>query len=197
MTTTDIAADATDIDWAALGAAIRERRRARRLTLVELAGLVGLSQPFLSQIENGRARPSMESLARLASALGSTPQSLFGGMTSSTAPVLVRSGDAHVVAGAEGAESVCKLLVTGGAPVHLVEYDGLPSEFREYWAHDGFEAAYVVAGAVEVDVAGEVTRLAAGDTLSYPAHLPHRHRAVGRGRARLLLIETTVAHGAP
>ena len=50
--------------------AIRERRLARGLTLTTLASQAELSQPFLSQIENGRARPSMMSLYRIAYALG-------------------------------------------------------------------------------------------------------------------------------
>ncbi|MEI7548498.1 MAG: helix-turn-helix transcriptional regulator, partial [Actinomycetota bacterium] len=61
----------TDDDrWASLGTAIRGLRLAVGLTMVELADRAGLSQPFLSQIENGRARPSMQSLYRIATALG-------------------------------------------------------------------------------------------------------------------------------
>ena len=44
-----------------LGAAIRERRLANELTLVGLAERSGLSQPFLSQVETGKATPSMTS----------------------------------------------------------------------------------------------------------------------------------------
>ena len=38
----------------------------------------GLSQPFLSQLELGRTRPSMRSLFRIATALGTTQQALLG-----------------------------------------------------------------------------------------------------------------------
>ena len=53
-----------------MGHAIKQRRHAHAFTLVDLAERAGLSQPFLSQVENGRARPSMSSLHRIATALG-------------------------------------------------------------------------------------------------------------------------------
>ncbi|MGP4052726.1 helix-turn-helix domain-containing protein, partial [Streptomyces sp. 2A115] len=55
-----------------VGAAVRRRRRALELTLAVVAERSGLSVPFLSQVENERARPSMRSLERVADALGTT-----------------------------------------------------------------------------------------------------------------------------
>ncbi|WP_116997734.1 helix-turn-helix domain-containing protein [Desertimonas flava] len=54
-----------------LGVAIRKWRRARNMTMQQLAAVAGVSQPFLSQIERGQARPSMGSLDRIA--LGISP----------------------------------------------------------------------------------------------------------------------------
>lgn len=182
------------IEWETLGLAIRERRLARNLTLVALASEVDLSQPFLSQVENGRARPSMMSLYRIAHALGTTPQAFFGGPVGDVlTPVLLRSDDARVVdVNGTAAESSCRLLLAGDAPFHVLEFDGLPSTYLDYWEHDGFEAVYVIAGSVEVDVDGAVSALRAGDFLSYSARLPHRLRSTSRVRARVLLIETKV-----
>jgi quercetin dioxygenase-like cupin family protein/DNA-binding XRE family transcriptional regulator len=195
MSTSTTEADADT--WLHLGAAIRQRRHAQQLTLVDLAGLTLLSQPFLSQVENGRARPSMESLRRIATALGTTPQALFGGpVLPPGAPSVTRRDAAAAVPLTPGASSVCRVLLPGDAPVHLVEYDGLPTEFLDTWQHDGFEAVYVVAGEVEVEVDGAVTRLHAGEVMSYAAQLPHRHRSVGAEQARILLVETTAGRAA-
>jgi transcriptional regulator with XRE-family HTH domain len=176
-----------DAGWRELGAAIRGRRRGAGLTLVALAEKAALSQPFLSQVENGRARPSMASLYRIASALDTTPQALFGSRASVDEPTLVRGGAARTVDVSGRDASLCHLLVAGDAPFHVLEFVGLPAEFLDQWEHPGFEAAYVVAGQVEIDVAGEVTALGAGDLLSYPATSPHRLRARSAG-ARVLLI---------
>lgn len=174
-----------------VGPAIRERRLARELTLVALAELAGLSQPFLSQVENGRAQPSMESLYRIATALGTTPQALFGEHgPSALAPTAARADDEGVPAIDTAGESLRRLLLPGDTPFHVVELVGLATDFLESWHHDGFEALYVLAGPVEVEIDGEITELGTGDFFSYPAHLPHRYRSVLGRRARVLLIET-------
>ena len=178
-------------EWEILGGAIRERRVARELTLVELAGLVDLSQPFLSQIENGRARPSMTSLYRIANALGSTPQGLFGGRVDAlSSPALVRAKDARIVDFDADVKSSAHIFLAGEAPFHVLEYVGLPSEFGDYWEHEGFEAIYVVDGEIEVDIDGELSTLSEGDFLSYPSRIRHRLRSRNGEQARALLIET-------
>ena len=187
----------TDLDsseWESLGQAIRERRLSRNLTLVALAAEVELSQPFLSQVENGRARPSMMSLYRIAHALGTTPQAFFGGPVGDpSSPSLVRADEVRVVdVSSASTESSCHLLLAGDAPFHMLEFDGLPAEYLDYWEHEGFEAVYVIVGSVEVDVAGQISTLGVGDVLSYSARLPHRLRSVSSQRARVLLIETKV-----
>ena len=176
---------------AALGAAIRTRRLAHGLTLVALAERAGLSQPFLSQVENGRATPSMESLYRIAGALDTTPQALFGAEpTPGAAPRFVRADDPAVPAIATPGESLRRLLLPGDTPFHVVELVGLATEFRERWQHAGFEALYVLAGPVEVELDGEISTLSTGDLVSYPADVPHRYRSAIGERARVLLVET-------
>lgn len=177
-------------EWGQLGAAIRERRLSDALTLVGLAERAGLSQPFLSQIENGRARPSMASLYRIASALGTTPQAFFGTPAAITAPLLARSVDAAVPAIDTDGESLRRLLLPGDAPFHVVELVGLATEFLEPWQHDGFEALFVLSGPVDIEIDATVHTLATGDFLSYPACLPHRYRSSLGPLARVLLIET-------
>lgn len=176
--------------WETLGRAIRERRLSHALTLVGLAERSELSQPFLSQVENGRARPSMQSLYRIATALGTTPQALFGGTAPAMAPAVARTSDAGVPTILTDGESLRRLLLPGDAPFHVVELVGLAPEFLDPWRHDGFEALYVLAGPVEVEVDDDVTGLATGDFMSFPATLPHRYRSALGQHARLLLIET-------
>ncbi len=184
-------------DWKSLGQAIRERRLAKTLTLVEVAAKSGLSQPFLSQVETGRARPSLVSLRRVADVLGTTPQAFFEGSADhDTVPTLVRSRDVRVVEVEGGrSESQCHILLAGSAPLHLLEFDGLPSKHVEYFHHEGSEVLYVLAGRVETDIAGEISALGPGDSISYPATLPHRVRSLWKRRARVLIVATEVSPG--
>ncbi len=184
----------SSIEWEALGRAIRQRRRAHELTLVDLARKVDLSQPFLSQVENGRARPSMQSLYRIAHALDTTPQALFAGPIDLAATIHhARTGDVGTLTTVGDRQSLSRLLLTGPAPFHVLELDGLPSVFGDLWEHEGFEAVYVIAGPVQAEVGGEVHTLATGELLSYPASVPHRLRSSHRN-SRVLLIETTARH---
>ena len=52
-----------------LGAFLKEQRLASRLSLRQLAEQVGVSNPYLSQIERGLRRPSAEVLNQIAKAL--------------------------------------------------------------------------------------------------------------------------------
>jgi quercetin dioxygenase-like cupin family protein len=137
----------------------------------------------------------MTSLYRIARALDTTPQALFGRPgVSSAAPVMVRSGDRRTTLAADDESgSVVNLLLAGDAPFHVLEFESLPREFREYWRHDGFEATSVLAGEIEIDLDGVVSTMRAGDFVSYPAGVPHRLRCPSGGPVRVMLIETRVA----
>lgn len=146
----------------------------------------------------------MDSLYRIASALGTTPQALFGGGgRDGVGPMLARADDVSVAHIATPGESLRRLLLPGDAPFHVIELVGLATEFRERWQHPGTEALYVVAGPIEVEVDGEVHELHTGDFVSYPAHLPHRYRSALGPAAKALLMETQLqsaqqgAHSAP
>jgi DNA-binding XRE family transcriptional regulator len=61
---------AVSIDGVRLGARLRELRVAAGLTQAELARRTGIHRPNIARVEAGRHTPSLETLARLASAIG-------------------------------------------------------------------------------------------------------------------------------
>jgi DNA-binding response OmpR family regulator len=60
-----------------LGSAIREKRKALRLTLAQLARRARISLGYLSQVELGKNSPSVESLYKISLGLGITLAELF------------------------------------------------------------------------------------------------------------------------
>lgn len=66
------------IDGARLGARLRELRVAAGLTQAELARRTGIHRPNIARVEAGRHTPSLETLARLASAIGVPTTSVLG-----------------------------------------------------------------------------------------------------------------------
>ncbi len=67
------------IDGAKLGARIRELRLAAGLTQAELARRTGIHRPNIARVEAGRHTPSLETLARLAAAIGVPTASVLDG----------------------------------------------------------------------------------------------------------------------
>lgn len=168
-----------------LGRALRARRHERGLTLVQVATAAGLSQPFLSQLELGRTRPSMRSLFRIAGALGTTQQALLAGAEGA-------------VGGSAVDEEARLLLHTPGAD--LTELSALPVEFEDsFYRHDRRELLYVVRGTVEVELgepAARSTVLVPRETITVDGGVPHRFRRVGPERAVLLMVHTGDTAGA-
>lgn len=60
-----------------LGDYLKEQRLAARLSLRQLADQVGVSNPYLSQIERGLRKPSAEVLQQLARALRVSAEQLY------------------------------------------------------------------------------------------------------------------------
>ncbi|MFC0430856.1 helix-turn-helix domain-containing protein [Kutzneria buriramensis] len=161
-----------------VGARIRELRRSRGLTLVQLAGRTGLSHPFLSQLERGHTRPSMVSLDRIAKALGTTQVELIA----AGAPGLpdAQIGRPDVLRAGEGARNQLpngevRLLTRGRRAFDPIEWTGTNTEFGDYFRHAEDEFVYVVSGALLLDLETDGTvRLGAGDSVYYPGDTAHR-----------------------
>ena len=168
-----------------VGSRIRALRRARGLTLEELGALCDLSHPFLSQLERGRARPSMVSLERIARALGSSQLELLaGGDDTST---LVRAAE-----GTRGhyGEGEARMLVHGTRSFHPMEFRGSNQKPGDFFVHDEDEFIHVVEGSVEVDLGEQgVSVLVEGDSLYYVGGTPHRWRALEPGGYRLFVVK--------
>ncbi|MBT2497879.1 helix-turn-helix transcriptional regulator [Agromyces sp. ISL-38] len=180
-----------------VGARIRSLRRARSLTLVQVAELSGLSHPFLSQVENGRARPSFASLERIARALGTTQVELFAALAQSAPAAMPTSGavviDEGVGVSGPFAEGSARVLVTGASAFTPMEFIARNRDFGEYFVHDEEEFCYVVDGLVEGDFGGAETRvLHAGQAFYYRGGTPHRWRSPDGGVYRVLVVKQRI-----
>ncbi|MEU8979736.1 XRE family transcriptional regulator [Streptomyces sp. NPDC048309] len=166
-----------------VGAAVRRRRRALELTLAVVAERSGLSVPFLSQVENERARPSKSSLERVADALGTTAVELLAAADPACSVDVVRAE-----AGAEfTTDAQVRPLVRGHHQLHATEFTGDHDEGREL-QHRNDRLMYVADGGVEVEAEGRAHRLGRGDTLYLTGGVRHRWRATGPD-TRVIVVE--------
>ncbi|GAA3086435.1 helix-turn-helix domain-containing protein [Streptomyces rectiviolaceus] len=174
--------ESSDAGTPQIGPGIRRLRRALDLTLADVAARAGVSAPFLSQVENGRSRPSMGSLQRIADALDTTAVQLLASAEPPRPVDVVRGGSG----GEGGQEARMRPLVRGHQRLHALEFTGDHDWGREY-RHRNDELLYVVDGSAEVEADGSVYRLDRGDTLYCAAELPHRWRPLEEG-TRVLVV---------
>lgn len=63
---------------------IKEVSKSQGISITKLAELVGITQPNMSNIANGKTSPSLELLDRIAAALGVTVPELFAPQPTNT-----------------------------------------------------------------------------------------------------------------
>lgn len=171
----------------ALGAALRKLRKAQGLTLRQMTARCGLSQPFLSQIENGKAMPSLLALHHVARALGTTANELLQPQAG-TEVSLVRSYEGDVYELTEGAAT--RFLTSRSArmiePNEVVFEPGVSTENS---GHAGEEFVYILEGRLRVDLEGyDSVELGQGDVYLYPASIRHTLSADDSRACRFLVI---------
>ncbi|MFI5792699.1 helix-turn-helix domain-containing protein [Streptomyces sp. NPDC051677] len=162
-----------------VGAAVRRRRRSLELTLAVVAERSGLSVPFLSQIENDRARPSTGSLEKVADALRTTAVELLAAADPACSVDVVRAEDTEPGQGQGSApdpEPRSRSLVRGHHQMHASEFTGDHDAGREFQYRND-QLMYVADGAVEIEAEGRAYRLGRGDTLYLTGGVRHRWRA--------------------
>ncbi|KJF20201.1 HTH-type transcriptional regulator PuuR [Rhodococcus sp. AD45] len=173
----------------AIGIAVRHARKEAGLTMREVALKSGLSQPFLSQTENGRAVPSVMNLHRLAQSLGTTAHALLA-QGERTPSSLVRAHEGRKFELAH--DSSIRFCSTGSHTMEPNEITAGPhSEAGEHTEHAGEEFIHVLEGTVDVEVGlDERHRLNVGDTLLYAATIPHRWFNRTDRIARFLIVSS-------
>lgn len=187
--------DRLEID---IAGAVRARRQAAGLTMRQLAARAGMSQPFLSNLENSRAMPSIATLYKIANALGVSPREFLP--EARTRVQVVRHGEgASGPVGDEPGSATTR--VVSGAPGRLVEahtYSAEPgASMGDWFDHDGEDLLYVVRGRVRVELGdGQTFDLEAGDVIWYEGDLPHRWSQLGPTTTELLCVHARSAHAA-
>ncbi len=162
-----------------LGNVVRSLRLQQRLRIQDVADQAGISRGMLSKIENGQAATSLDTLARLAQALGVSLGQLFRDFD---AP----SGGAHLVKHGEGME-VVRRGTKRGHTYQLLAYDRGPrrsfepflitmddaSETFPSFEHPGTEFIYMLQGKIEYRHGRQTYVLEPGDTLTFRGDVPH------------------------
>jgi len=172
----------------ALARSLRAHREARRLSLGELATQSGVSKTTLSKIETGLANPSVETLWRIAEALGLPLGTLLGEAEPPRSRV-IRADEGAWVESQSGL--LGRLIITEGRNHRTEVFEIMLDPGADYYADPHSpgteELLLCTEGVIQVGPVGQETDLAAGDAFWFPADLPHRYRSVLGARGVLVM----------
>lgn len=191
-------------EYGVIGDRLREVRNARGLSLRAMAARLGVSASLISQVETGRARPSVRTLYAIAAELGiSLDELLFsdaraaddgadgaagpadpGALPEITLPAdpVQRAGSRTTIRLASGV--VWERLTTASIPnvdfLHVTyEVGGASSPEHEFQRHAGQEWGYVLSGRLAVTIGFDEVVLGPGDSIAFDSTTPHRLANVG------------------
>lgn len=196
--------DGTAPEYGEMGDHLREVRRARGLSLRALAERLGVSPSLISQVETGRAKPSVSTLYAIVNELGiSLDELLFidarslpgqsadasasgreaagpgNGLPDIQLPAdpVQRAGTRKAIRLASGV--IWERLTTASIPnvdFLLVTYEvgGASSQEHEYQRHTGQEWGYIISGSLGVRIGFDEYVLGPGDAIAFDSTTPHR-----------------------
>jgi transcriptional regulator with XRE-family HTH domain len=179
-----------------LGARLREEREKRGVSVRGLARDVGISASMVSQIETGKAQPSVSTLYAITTSLGIAVEDVF-------APAAPARTDRDEALGALRGNRLGPLVkveqrrvlqldsgvtweLLGDLPHQTVDFlrvtyepGGTSSSTGGLMRHPGSEYGHLLTGELVLTLGFEDTRLVPGDSICFDSTMPHRYRNDG------------------
>ena len=165
-----------DPDVARIGAQLRAARLAARKSMADVAEEAGLTKGFLSKLERDLTHVSVASLIRICGALNVSVGSLF---QASKGEVIRRGAYPPIDFGGTGVREYL-LTPSGEKRVQAILSDIEPgggSGDEPYSLPADVEFVFVLAGQLQISLAGEQVTLERGDAFTFPAGSQHTFRA--------------------
>ncbi len=188
----------TEPEYATMGDRLRQARQARGLSLRGLAELLGVSPSLISQVETGRAKPSVNTLYALANELRiSLDVLLFMDTQPPTGDAVAGEAEAPIEAleiitphdPVQRATTRTRIRLGSGVVwerlttesirnvdfLHVTyEVGGESSPSDAFQRHTGQEWGYVLSGTLTVRIGFDEFLLRPGDAISFDSATPHR-----------------------
>jgi transcriptional regulator with XRE-family HTH domain len=185
----------TEPEYATMGDRLRQARTARGLSLRRLAEVLGVSPSLISQVETGRAKPSVNTLYALANELGISLDTLLFMDTEPPRRQVAADGTIEPFEAAlphdpvQRAASRSSIRLGSGVVwerltsesirnvdfLHVTyEVGGESSPADAFQRHSGQEWGYVLTGTLTVRIGFDEFLLQPGDAISFDSATPHR-----------------------
>ncbi|WP_300331988.1 cupin domain-containing protein [Fusobacterium sp.] len=165
-----------------IGEKIKKHRAEKGFSLRELAKKVELSASFLSQIEQGKASPSIENLKKIANNLEVKVSYLIE-EEEKLETFLVKKDEIKYVESIDSKTSI-GLLTSSKLEKDMepIIYEIKPGgeSGRGSFNHPGEEFIYIIEGSLDIYIENQVTTLNEGDSFYFKSTLNHRFKNNGK-----------------
>jgi len=161
-----------------IGPRLRHIRLEKGLTVEVLAKAAALDKGFLSRLERGTKRPSVETVLRLSAALDVPIGLLFGEQTTDETVRISRAAGRERSMEEPGTYSFELLTPRGSMMEAFLFHVGTEPTGRGQ-QHDGEELFLVLSGTVEMRTPDRSYVLETGDCAYFPGHIAHQMRRLG------------------
>jgi len=178
-----------------LGDKIKTLRKKMGMTQKELAGQVGLTPSFISQLEKNLISPSLDSLLKLSEKLNTQPIYFLADAESGPLQkMVIKPGERQDIQlpALKGKDIKLQLLVSDvlnrRMEPHLLTMKEGSAIGRHFYGHKGDEFAYVIEGELEVEIQDEKQVVRQGDSLYIESAFPSKWANIGKGDAVILWV---------
>jgi len=173
------------------GRQLRLLRKAKGLTLAELADRAGCTDGYLSAVEKGGTTPTLSSLATLAAILGTDMSVFFPTVERDRVHIHRAAETRHLRVAASSEETYTILSARSVAPAFTGLLEDLrPSDSETSYSFFGERFLLVLSGSVDLRIDATTYSLGPGDTIHYSSHPDHLLRATSAEPATLLWVVT-------
>jgi transcriptional regulator with XRE-family HTH domain len=176
-----------------LGINLKRLREDQGTTLREMAKDIGVSPSFLSQVEKGKASPSLTTLKSIADALQTTIGNLVGEDANQKEKMITREDERKSLK--QVSQGIQMYLLSEVNPYKQMQpllfklavnaASGEPS-----YAHYGQEFVLVLKGAIEISLGEKNYQLKKGDSIYFNSSTPHSFKNLNKGETEALWIVT-------
>lgn len=171
--------------WRDVGNKIRYLRKSNGLTLKQLARGCDLSANTISLVERSEVAPSIETLCKIANALGVSPSSLFLEVCK---PKVVLQRANAVRSKTDIAEQTLRILVASPQTTHCTQINSKASVPSSEPLSRRRHSILCLCGQVELELDGQNYCLTPGDSLAFNGDAFHRWRNSGDSTGIAVLV---------
>ncbi|MBF0331958.1 MAG: helix-turn-helix transcriptional regulator [Candidatus Omnitrophica bacterium] len=175
------------------GVTIKRLREEQDLTLRELAKDVGVSSSFLSQVEQGKASPSLATLKSIANELQTTVGALIG--DDATHEDRLVTTEKQRKAFKQGGNGVQMFLLSESNPYKqmqplLFKLGPSAASGESTYSHYGQEFVLVLKGSLEITLGDKMYKLMKGDSIYFNSSTPHSFKNLIKGETEAMWVVT-------